>query len=231
MKFTDRTELNTKPHNLYQAVEKRLNDFKKYVKEKMNKEFDFDLVKGDTNKTLTEQKDFDIAYLDGGHSFETVKHDYNMCKQLPVVVFDDYFTKDAEVKKLLTNIKVQIKSLINLIKNIDEKFFHSSDPVRGGGITHLAIVIHNDSLANLPDSLNHVPIIVKPKDCMPKIILRIILKIMSRVLNKWLVKGRPHGETMIIVSGGPSFLKYKDYLKKTNHKIKLCVLNIHYLCF
>ena len=73
--FTDRTELNTKPHNLYKAVEKRLNEFKQYVKEKMNKEFTFDLIKGDTKKTLTEQKDFDIAYLDGGHSFETVKHE------------------------------------------------------------------------------------------------------------------------------------------------------------
>ena len=30
----------------------------------MNKEFTFDLIKGDTKKTLTEQKDFDIAYLD-----------------------------------------------------------------------------------------------------------------------------------------------------------------------
>ena len=41
-------------------------------------------------------------------------------------------------------------------------------------------------------------------------------------VKKWLTKGRPHGETMIIVSGGPSFLKYKDYLKTTNHKI-MCV--------
>ena len=120
--FTDRTELNTKPHNLYKAVEKRLNDLKKYVKEKMNKEFDFDLVKGDTKKTLTEQKDFDIAYLDGGHSFETVKHDYNMCKQLTLLCLMITLQKMKEVKKLLTNIKEQIKSLINLIKNIDEKF-------------------------------------------------------------------------------------------------------------
>lgn len=88
----------------------------------MNKEFDFDLVKGDTKKTLTEQKDFDIAYLDGGHSFETVKHDYNMCKQLPVVVFDDYFTKDEGGKEVADEHKGTIKSLINLIKNIDEKF-------------------------------------------------------------------------------------------------------------
>ena len=62
--------------------------------------FEFKLVKGDTKATLTQQKDFDIAYLDGGHSFETVKHDYNMCKQLPVVVFDDYFTKDEGGKEV-----------------------------------------------------------------------------------------------------------------------------------
>ena len=220
--FTDRTELNTKPHNLYKAVEKRLNEFKKYVKEKMNKEFDFDLVKGDTKKTLTEQKDFDIAYLDGGHSFETVKHDYNMCKQLPVVVFDDYFTKDEGGKEVADEHKGTNKIFDKLDKKYRRKVFHSSDPVRGGGITHLAIVIHNDSLASLPDSLNHVPIIVKPKDCMPKDYIKNNIKNNVKSIDKWLIKGRPHGETMIIVSGGPSFLEYKDYLKTTNHKI-MCV--------
>ena len=50
--FTDATEMNTKPHNLYKAVNNRLNDFKKFVKEKMNKEFEFELVKGDTKATL-----------------------------------------------------------------------------------------------------------------------------------------------------------------------------------
>ena len=33
--FTDQKELNTKPHNLYKAVEKRLNEFKKHVKDKI----------------------------------------------------------------------------------------------------------------------------------------------------------------------------------------------------
>jgi len=220
--FTDQTELNTKPHNLYQAVEKRLNEFKKYVKDKMNKDFDFDLVKGDTKTTLTEQKDFDMAYLDGGHSFETVNHDYSMTKGLPLVVFDDYFTKDEQDKNVAEEHKGTNKIFDKIDKKYRRKILHSDDPVVGGGITHLCVVVHDKNLPALPEKFNHVPIIVKPKDCMPKDYIKNNIKNNIKKIKNWLIKARPHGETLLIVSGGPSFLKYKDYLKHSNHKI-MCV--------
>lgn len=51
--------------------------------------FDFELHKGFTSETLTSPKVFDFVYIDGGHSYETVKHDYSMVKDSKVIMFDD----------------------------------------------------------------------------------------------------------------------------------------------
>lgn len=53
------------------------------------KKFRFNLIKGNTTDTLQEGK-FDFVYIDGGHSYDTVKHDYYKLKQSSVIVFDDY---------------------------------------------------------------------------------------------------------------------------------------------
>lgn len=56
-----------------------------------NKKFKFNLVKGLTTDTLTEAV-YDFVYIDGGHSYETVKHDYYKVQGSKVIVFDDYQT-------------------------------------------------------------------------------------------------------------------------------------------
>ena len=56
-----------------------------------NKKFKFKLVRGLTQDTLVESS-YDFVYIDGGHSYETVKHDYNKLKNSIVIVFDDYQT-------------------------------------------------------------------------------------------------------------------------------------------
>lgn len=57
--------------------------------QKKHKRFKFNLVKGNTLETLKPSK-FDFAFIDGGHSYETVKHDYEMLKDTPIIIFDDY---------------------------------------------------------------------------------------------------------------------------------------------
>lgn len=220
--FTDKTEMNTKPHNLYKAVEKRLNDFKEHVKKNFKKEFTFELVKGNTKETLTEQKDFDLAYLDGGHSEDTVQHDYNMTKTFPIVIFDDFFTKDVDGKEVVEEHQGTNKVFNALDNKLRRKVLPSQDPVMGGGITHLGVVIHDNKLDELPSVLKEVPIIVKPKDCMPVDDIRKNIKENVKAMNSWLEKCKPNGETLNIVSGGPSFLKHIDYLKETKDKI-ICV--------
>ena len=51
--------------------------------------FTYKIIKGLTSDTLKPKK-FDLAYIDGGHSYETTLFDYNMLKESKIIVFDDY---------------------------------------------------------------------------------------------------------------------------------------------
>ena len=52
--------------------------------------FNYEIVKGYTHKTLTQSRKFGIVYIDGGHSYDTVAHDYQMVKYSKIIIFDDY---------------------------------------------------------------------------------------------------------------------------------------------
>jgi len=60
------------------------------------------LHKGFTTDTLITPRKFDLAYIDGGHSYETVLHDYNMLKDSHIIIFDDYNLN--EVKRAVDSI-------------------------------------------------------------------------------------------------------------------------------
>lgn len=68
------------------------------------KKFKFTLHQGFTQDTLTESI-YDFVYIDGGHSYETVKHDYEKVKASKVIVFDDYQTEG--VKKFFDELVKQ----------------------------------------------------------------------------------------------------------------------------
>jgi len=81
-----------------------------------HKKFKFVLHKGFTEHTLTEAK-YDFVYIDGGHSYETVKHDYDKLKDSRVIVFDDY---QLEGVKQFFNELVQEKNIPEV--TFDEAF-------------------------------------------------------------------------------------------------------------
>ena len=68
--------------------------------------FKYKLFRGYTQDTLKESS-YDFVYIDGGHSYETVKHDYNKVKNSKVIVFDDYQTDG--VKKFFDELVIQNK--------------------------------------------------------------------------------------------------------------------------
>lgn len=55
-----------------------------------HKHFQYSLIEGLTVNTLVEQRKFGLVYIDGGHSYDTVMHDYNMVKGSKIILFDDY---------------------------------------------------------------------------------------------------------------------------------------------
>jgi len=60
------------------------------LREKYPTKFNYRLIQGDSTVTLNTPQKYDFAFIDGGHNYEIVKHDFEMLKETPVIVFDDY---------------------------------------------------------------------------------------------------------------------------------------------
>lgn len=84
---TDVEELNLKKHFTVDAVNN-------YIKNECPG-VEVNLIKGNTRKTLKNVV-ADFVYIDGGHSIETVDHDYNAVKDSKVIIFDDYYIADKD---------------------------------------------------------------------------------------------------------------------------------------
>lgn len=101
----NRKEMNGKGGASFEYVFTRLENLKKSISN-----FDFCLYKGLTTDTL-ETTVFDFVYIDGGHSYETVKHDYEKVKDSRLIVFDDaQNTNNAnQVPKFLKELEKKVE--------------------------------------------------------------------------------------------------------------------------
>jgi hypothetical protein len=207
---TDLEEFNVKAHNKLAAVEQRLTDFSNKMKEK-NKTFTFVLTKGNSKETLKAENLFnflptiDFALIGGGNSIKTAQSDYDCLKHISVVVLDHYFLADKEGNDVQDKFKGINKVIEKLPKTIKKNILPSADRVRGGGHTHLACVVNDAKLPKIPRELLNVPIVVNPRDCVPKDYIRNNIRANLKLIpeNKWLKKFKFHKENAIIVSGGP----------------------------
>ena len=211
---TDKEEFNVKAHNTMEAVEKRLEEFKVKMKEK-NKTFNYVLTKGNTRETLKAENLFkflptiDYAFIGGGDSIATKQSDYDCLKHIPVIVIDNYFSKDKDGNTVKPEYCGTNKVKDSLSKTIKNNILPSEDLVRGGGNTHLLLIVNDDKLPSPPRHLFSVPIKVNPRDCVPKDYIRDNIKTNFKLIDKWLGKFPMHDNKCIIVSGGP----YTDYKK------------------
>jgi len=233
---TDKEEFNAKPHNTKAAVVKRLDDFAKHMQDEKNKTFTYELYKGNVRETLNSGyiKNVDFALIGSGNSEKTVKHEYDILKEVPVVVGDHFFTKDDDdgippeeyqgIKKVFNEVQTKKVDAQETTEdgwtNFDEKsvtrkyILPSSDKVLGGGHTHLTVFLHSSDLDEIPEDLKRVPIVVHPRDCVSKDYIKNNIQTNMNLLDpkKWISKHSPHREKGIIVSAGP-YLDYKE-LKK-----------------
>ncbi len=91
---------------------------KKQVLNKLKRLKNINLIKGDTKlslpKFIKSIKDIDFVFIDGGHSFKTIKNDWRnvskILKESSVVVFDDYYEFNNKKK-----LKIGCNDIINAL--------------------------------------------------------------------------------------------------------------------
>lgn len=95
----DELEHNGKSHSVEKQVSARLSAIPGLT---------FELVRGNTRKTLHGTDQYaDFVFIDGGHSVETIRGDYEAVKSSPVIVFDDYYTAKVDTSKFGCNKVVE----------------------------------------------------------------------------------------------------------------------------
>ena len=126
-KETDEKEFNVKAHNTMDSVRGYLDQY--YPGQ-------YELYKGDTNETLRYfQEEIDFAFIDGGHSEETIRNDFqNVVRVMKqgTIVLDDFY-------KGVFKDGVGCNSLV-LENGFDWEELSICDPVVGGGTVQMVKV-------------------------------------------------------------------------------------------
>lgn len=201
---TDEKELNVKKHYALADVESRLEDF-----QKKNPGFKFCLVKGDTRETLKKDDWLgDFAFIDGGHSIETIRNDYEALKNSKIVVLDDFY-KGLDTEKFGCN---------SLLKEVDHLVLPQADPVKGGGKVQMAVIP--------PTAWPAQNIVIKTKNCVPDEEIQANIRYSLEKFANWVEECSPNQETAIMVSGGPSFEEHLEEIRSERGYV-VCVKHAH----
>ena len=227
---TDNEEFNLKAHNTKSAVIKRLQEFRKKMMEK-KKVFTFALGKGNSKDILKDCDDLnaDFVLIGGGNSIATTKSDYDNLKHNPVVVLDNYFREDEDKNNAPEKYHGTNKIVESLPKGkkdgVRRWVIPSQDLVRGGGHTHLVVVLNDNKLSDVPKKLLNVPIVVHPRDCVPKDFIRDNIRSNLKLIDTWLGKFPLHNGNVILVSGGPylNINKLKTHIRNNPDSKIVCV--------
>lgn len=205
---SDAAELNVKARPTQDAVFERLKTYADSVKERGLK-FEFALVKGNSRETLPEKIPgldvVDFAFIDGGHSVETVRRDWNALKKVRVVALDDYYSGEGiDTKKFGCN---------NVVKKIGAVILPSSDKTKQGSVVHLAVKINDETLPPLPNNVaiagvgpnKKLNLIVQTKNCVPSEEIKANVRANTPKFPAFIPYCEKHGEDAVMVSAGPSF--------------------------
>ena len=127
-KKTDAEEKNVKPHYSVDAVKARLSGY------------DVKLFKGNTRETLKDFSEYvDFVWIDGGHSVETIKSDWENVRRclLPhaAVFFDDYYSGGIDVSEFGCN---------RVVEDLPHEVFPDKDPVHPCGFVQMVRVVTED---------------------------------------------------------------------------------------
>ena len=187
---TDKKELNVKPHHSLADVTARLDAFKSE-----HPGFSFNLVKGDTRKTLPEpdgSPDYalkpDLVFIDGGHSIDTIRNDYENLKHSKVIVFDDFYSGRDTAEHGCNEI----------VDGLDRLILPQKDPVKGGGKVQMVVT----PKAAWPGKAN---LVIKTQNCVPDQNIKANIKYHMELNESFITECAKHGDTAVMVSAGPGF--------------------------
>jgi len=135
---TDAAEFNVRAHPTKANVQNRLDSLVSHF----GGRFQYRLIRGNTRETLRRQQ-ADFAFVDGGHSVETIQSDYEALQESGVVVLDDFYEKGRSgAGPDIT--KVGCNSLVAQLDSVH--VLSDRNPVSGGGHVRLAVRFGADRL-------------------------------------------------------------------------------------
>jgi hypothetical protein len=208
----DRThEGHTKPHASSWIVGNRLNNYSRMMSRK-GLTFDYTLLKGNTLVTLPNAKEVvktaTFAYVDGGHSYETTRSDYDNLAHVPFVVFDDVIAKEEEgapegPRRVFGEVPGQ------------KRMITSGDGYAGLKQTiSLGLVVRE----GFPMPELRTRIQVKPVDSVDKGEQLQHIADNAANLKTWIGSYQAHEQVALFVSAGPTLEKYLDEIKERQAK-------------
>jgi len=167
----------------------------------------------------------DLCYVNNITDYDKLKSLFNNIKHVPILLFDDYYSKDKNGGMPPEGVQ-GVHKFVKEIEAFGKVVLPSSDAISVGGITHLCFVAMKKGTPGLPEEILRVPILVTPKDSRPREEIIDNIKANKKLIKDfdWIKTSKIHNETAIIVSGGSStdFRLLKKRIKETNAKV-FCV--------
>lgn len=201
----DKVELNVKARSTLAEVKERLDRFAA-----QNPGFSYALHKGNTRqlfKDIEFTSDVDLAFIDGGHSVETIRNDYEALKAAKVIVFDDYYSPDdqgrmPDITKYGCN---------KVVENIERLIVPDKDPVKDGGFVSLVVT----PIAACPWKQR---LQVKTQNCVQDKNIQANILYSTKLIDRWIPQCRIHDRTAVVCSGGPSLSSHIDDIRSLARK-------------
>jgi len=235
-------ETNKKEFNSKKVLSKKeINDKLIKIQEK-HRNFFFALYKGNTNETLKKYKDEEVTlsnihgsiirakpsdsslvFIDGGHSVETIRNDYENFKNVPLIILDDYYVPDNE-GRIPDITKVGCNFLENEVLNV--RILPIADPIREGGLVKLMVCGKLAENIRIEEGINEhkqpenaSQLKIQTKNAIPNEELQRQVDYTCRMMKKFNIPEIPecelHDTWAYMVGGSPSYQKkkYMDQLK------------------
>lgn len=198
-------EGHTKPHASHTFVRQRLECYREYARQK-GLTFNFCLTMGNSLDTLhsTPAIEGSFAYIDGGHSLETVASDYAALKHIPYIIFDDLLVEPED------NAPVGPREVVRAITGKQKRILQTPDRYAGctQTISFGLVVAEGMPVPSIQSQIK-----VKPIDSVDKSEQFQHIAENSAAFPTWLEPFQAHEGIALMVSAGPTLPDHLEEIR------------------